>query len=323
MGAFNYNPSAGEAPRKLAIWRNTGLDGLPVVQQAAFKYDAAYAIATPVRLWSGTHWQALATASGTDVYSSTDGKTWTLRTLPYTQLWRGIATNGSTTICTGGTNTTQAGSSVNGTSWSANTLGVNADWGQCAYGAGNFVVVTNGTSTATQYSANGTSGWTAGATPGIVSKITFLNDRFFVGNAGLGSYYSTDGTTWSATTGGLSVVASMAFGGGIYAGIKSGSVNVVYYSTDGIAFTTAVLPVIDTWADIQFDTPSGLFVLVASTATGVVLTSPDCITWTQRKNYDVTTGAAAALQGPTGLAIQQNGGLRFPDRGATEITYLL
>lgn len=303
-----------------SIWRNTDKEGLPVTQQAAFKYDPAFAIATPVRLWSGSLWQALPVASGTDVYSSPDGKVWTLRTLPYSQIWRGIAHNGAGTfIAVGGTNTTQTAISTNGTTWTAGAATTSpADWGQIAYGAGTFVMVTNGTSTSTQYSTNNGTTWNLGSIGATVSKIVFLNDRFIAGSF----RYSTDGINWDGLTG-VGTVTNFSFGNGIYLGATTSSSNTVYYSKNGVNFTAAILPVTDTWSDIGFDAPSGLFVLVASSATGVILTSPDCITWTQRKNYDLTAGAAAAIQGPTGLAVQQGGVLRFPDRNAVEVTYLL
>ena len=315
----NLSDFIGGVWRKLDIWRNANQNGLPMVQQAAFKYDPSYAIGTPVRLWSGSLWQALDAASGTAVYSSTDGKAWTLRTLPFTQLWRGIATDGTNFVAVGGTNTTQAAKSVNGTTWTASTMTAPADWGWVAYGAGKFVAMTNGTGSSTNYSSNAGTSWTIGALPSTDGfRIWFLNDRFITQN-----YYSTDGTTWGAHTGSSGALVSMAYGNSRYAGVNTGSTNLVYYSTNGTSFAKAILPVSDTWADIQFDTPTGLFVLVASSATGVVLTSPDCLVWTQRKNYDLTTGASSAIKGPTGLAVQQGGVLRMPDRNAVEVTCLI
>ena len=321
----NLSDFIGGVWRKLDIWRNANQNGLPMVQQAAFKYDPSYTIGTPVRLYNSVLglWQALATGSGTDVFSSPDGKTWTLRTLPTSQVWRGVCSNNAgLQVAFGGSSTTAAAYSVNGTTWLASTLPSPIDGGECAALGALIVGVTNGTASTTFRTTNGTS-WTAGTCGGTVSRIKALNDRLFAGNAGLASFYSTDGIAWNNCTGVSGVLASMAYGGGIYGGVKTGSTNIAYYSTNGIAFSTVLLPVTDTWADIQFDTPSGLFVLTASSATGVILTSPDLITWTQRKNFDLTTGAAAALQGPTGLAVQQGGVLRMPDRAAVEVTALI
>lgn len=314
----------GYAPKKMFIWRATLPNVAPLFQQAAYRYDPAYAIATPVRLWSGSFYQALSAASGTDIFSSPNGKAWTLRTLPYSQLWRGITHNGAGTfICTGGTNTTQYAFSTNGTTWTGSTaITTPADWGQCAFGAGLFVVVTNGTSSATQYSSNATS-WTAGAAPGTVSRIKFLNDRFFAGNGHLGSFYSTNGTTWSSVTGAGTAINSMTYGNAIWAGVSSTATNWVYVSTNGTSFAPNLLPVTATWAEIGFDATNNLFVLVAADTSGIVLTSADCITWNQRKNFDTTSGAGVTIFSPDGLVVQQGGLLRLQDFAAVEVSYLI
>lgn len=326
--SFNYS-NDGAQEQLLPIWRNYTQIGLPVTQQPCFKYEVSFfgQIGSPVRLANSVGFFTLNATSSQDLYSSPDGGTWTLRTLPATQIWRGLASNpeGTLYVATGGTNTTQAARSTNGATWSGSTMLSPADWGQVAFGAGLFVAITNGTSDVTHRTSNGTS-WTAGTTVGVVSRILFINDRFMVGNASILLGYSTDGINWSSYSPTAINASSIAYGNGRYVAVDG--TGVIAISTNGVNFTNAaaVLPAtaIMTFSEIGFDAPSGLFVIVNTTVNAdIVYTSPDGINWTRRFNYDFTGTASYMLQGKDGLYVYQASRLRRPNRGAMEVTYLL
>lgn len=325
-GAFKSQKPGVEV---LPIWRNTRRNGLPVGglsgQQAALKFDDAYAIASPVKLWTGSLFSALNPSNTNQHPTSPDGKTWTNRTFPYTQVWRGIANNGAgRSIAIGGTNTTLAGVSTDGgITWGPFAMASSADWGQIATLGSLWLAVVNAASFGTNYSTNGGVSFNTGTAPTTINAVVAAGNRFFVGSGGVGSHYSLDAQNYTVVTGLSSVtMVGIAFGNGLYGGPLTGATNKFAYSRDGAAFKTSILPVTDTWNAPYFDPYSGLFVLTPSTATGVILTSPDCEKWTQRKNLDLAASPSAPIAGPLGFVVQQSSFLRLQDKDAVESTYI-
>jgi hypothetical protein len=97
-------------------------------------------------------WYALAFGNGTFVAvsygnaiaaTSTDGITWTQRTLPANTTWSNIAYGGGTFVAVA-YNTAIAATSADGITWTQRTLPMSAGWYGIAYGNGVFVAVANG-----------------------------------------------------------------------------------------------------------------------------------------------------------------------------------
>ncbi len=190
---------------------------------------------------------AVSTTSSTAAASSTDGITFTARTLPSSANWLSVAydsVNGNFAAVSGGTSTAAA-YSTDGTSWSSATLPSSGDWRCVAAG--------NGTLVALRYNS------TEGA-------------------------YSTDGgVTWDAcdtlpVTGNWT---SIAYGNGVFVAVSTGG-TVALTSTDGISWTQRVLPVSGNWSSITYSTSLKLFGAITNATTNGLATSPDGILWTGR-----------------------------------------
>ena len=68
----------------------------------------------------GSNFVATTSGTGTAAYSSPDGSTWTLRTLPTSQSWSEVASNGSIAVAIGGSSNSFA-STTDGITWTART----------------------------------------------------------------------------------------------------------------------------------------------------------------------------------------------------------
>jgi hypothetical protein len=135
--------------------------------------------------------------------SSTDGISWTLRTLPGVRSWGGLAYgNGAYVVTTIGS--TLGAISTNGTTWANTTLPANARW-RLTYGRGYFLATSESTTNAAT-SEDGIT-WTS-RTAGNLYAATTSGAGVYVGigtygytaptNVSIGT--STDGITWTART---------------------------------------------------------------------------------------------------------------------------
>ncbi len=199
----------------------------------------------------GRFFIAVGTTSSAVAATSTDGITWTQRTLPVAQNWQTCAGNGAGVVVALGvvtgqeTGTVGARSVDNGATWTQITV-PNAGWNNIIYANGVWVA---------------TSGYNAGA-----STIAAT---------------SPDGITWTQRTLPNSVVwEGLAYGNGVFVVVSStaGTSTIAATSPDGITWTARILPVGSAWRGVTFG--NGIFLTVANTT--VAATSTDGITWTQR-----------------------------------------
>ena len=85
----------------------------------------------------------------TTFYTSPDLVTWTSRTVPTTELWRGVAYGATGGFVAIARYTTTIATSPDGITWTSRTLPASVDWHGQAYGADRFVSVSqSGSSTA-------------------------------------------------------------------------------------------------------------------------------------------------------------------------------
>ena len=203
------------------------------------------------------------TSSGRYSAYSTDGITWTLKTL-------NSSANIPESVCYGNDKFVVVGNgyigySTDGISWtSTNTI---RKWKSVCYGNDKFVAVAN----STNYFAYSTDGitWTEGtisSTSRSWRSICYGNGKF-VAVASSTNYfaYSTDGITWTEST--ISDTsrswASVCYGNGKFVAVATNS-NYFAYSTDGITWTEGTIS--DTsrsWTSVCYGNPNNKDIYIA------------------------------------------------------------
>jgi hypothetical protein len=149
--------------------------------------------------WSVTYgngkFVAVPAGSNAAAYSE-NGITWTLSTLPYTEIWFALSFgNGKFVSVASGTSL--AAYSTDGITWTASSMPSSREWWALTYGDGKFVAVGVGIN-ATAYSTDGIN-WTQSTMPSNSAwlSITFGNGKFVSVASGTNKVaYSTDGITW-------------------------------------------------------------------------------------------------------------------------------
>jgi uncharacterized delta-60 repeat protein len=169
--------------------------------------------------------------------------------------------------------------STDGITWTSQRIPSSTTVGPVAFGADTFVALTVYGGVLT--SGDGTA-WTAretGLTDGrLLTQIAFANGRFVaVGTEGT-VVSSTDGIAWTQTpVGTLDALNGVAYGSGRWIVVSSSGQ--VYSSLDGVVWaTSAMLP--EGTASLTFG--AGLFAGNSAATPGVIYTSPEGATWTQR-----------------------------------------
>lgn len=176
----------------------------------------------------GSNFVATTSGTGTAAYSSPDGSTWTLRTLPTSQSWSEVASNGSIAVAIGGSSNSFA-STTDGITWTARTGPSGVVASSCNMHVANGRIFL-------QYS--GRLWWTtdaitwtevacpAGMTP---SAIGYINGVYLALSLSAGIFTSTDLNTWAQRDGPLPTGANQgAFGGTTYVSPGSATFSNVY-----------------------------------------------------------------------------------------------
>jgi hypothetical protein len=219
--------------------------------------------------------------------TSPDGVTWTLRTLPGIVAWTSVAYGAGTFVAVAQNAT--AASSLDGVTWTVRTLPA-LQWSSVVYGAGLFVAV-NSITTAASTSPDGIT-WTPRTTTVTgASSVAFGAGLFVVVNlSGTAASTSPDGVTWTSRTLPASATwTSVTYSGNAFVAVASGG-TAAATSTDGINWgTVKALPVTATWSGVAYG--AGVFAAVASSSS-IAASSPDGSTWTQRV---LTTTSASAI----------------------------
>jgi hypothetical protein len=142
--------------------------------------------------------------SSSNVSTSPDGQTWTLRAMPSSQTWD-IATDGTNSIAMA-RGATAVSKSTNGTTWSAATAlaGTASSTALPAENGGVFIIPASAASTAYTSNNHGTS-WVTATLPASIGGnggIFKVNGRFWYWSSGTTAYHSVTGATgtWTSTT---------------------------------------------------------------------------------------------------------------------------
>ncbi len=243
---------------------------------------------------NGSRYVAL-NAGTNQVATSTDGRAWTLGTLPVSANWSAITWNGSV-FCAIASGSSAVITSPDGLTWALGALPSVATWTAIAWNGTVFAAVASGGTTAA-YSSNGLA-WSSATLPssGAWSGIAAVGSTFCaIASGGTAAATSTTGATWAVST--LPATANwsaIASNGTTLLAVASGG-TAAATSTNGTAWTQRTLPASSTWSDVAWN--GSVFCAVA-TGTSIAATSPDGVTWTQ-----ITTPSPAnwsSLAGATG-----------------------
>ncbi len=202
-------------------------------------------------VYNGSNLYVAALYNDRDIYTSTDGVTWTaqntngVNNLPAARNWVDSAYGNGKFVIVANTGTNPVAYSADGTTWSQGTL-ANQPWSSIAQGtiSGTHYFVTVSTTQQAAYSTDGVT-WTAGNTlpsSDAWSSVAYGNGRFVTvaGDATTTTTkaaYSTNGTSWTAATmpGAAARWVSVTYGGGAFTAFAYNS-NRTAYSTDGVTW---------------------------------------------------------------------------------------
>jgi hypothetical protein len=252
-------------------------------------------------------------SSSTTIATSSDGITWTIRTLPVSANWNEITVNRATGVfvAVSTTNSSVAVYSPDGITWTQQTLPVNANWQAVTVNptTGIFVALASGTTIAasspdgitwTQRTLPVSGNWSSVAVnskTGIFAAISY-NSVLPV------AVWSADGINWTQTS--LPVKAqwfsiTVNPNTGIFVAIVFNS-SIAATSPDGINWTQRTLPVSALWYQVEVNPNTGIFVAIASAST-IAISSTDGINWTQRTLPVSTNWWALAISPTTGVFV--------------------
>ena len=241
---------------------------------------------------------------GDKVWTSTDGLTWTSRTMPANGYGFNFVTNGTTVVGTtqsNGSNTVHNivfYSADNGITWSLKAFATSTTgWAPLAYGNGRYVALPAGTGTGsvasnvTSYSTDGGLTWTGATTSATINWNFLVYGNKFVGlaNNNATSTTSTDGITWaSVTMPSASAWSSLIWTGTMYI-VNIANSATYYTSTDAVTWTTRTLPSASNWAGMVW---TGTQVILTILNSKSFYTSTDGINW---NSNGITTGNYAPI----------------------------
>ena len=252
------------------------------------------------------------TGNGNIAATSTDGTTWTQRTLPSNQEWESVAYGGGTFVAV--TAGAVAATSSDGITWTQRTLPTGVRYSSVTYGNGTFVAVSSGAfssgANVAATSADGSS-WTQQTLPASArwSSVTYGNGKFVAVSSSSSDIAATspDGVTWTQRTLPNSRDwQSVAYGNGVFVAINS-SGSFAATSADGINWTEAAMPFAG-WSHVSFGDDA--FFAVARTGAGAANTvakSTDGIVWVQRSLPASARWCGVAYGGGVFVAIAGNG----------------
>jgi hypothetical protein len=239
----------------------------------------------------------LTVAYGTNLSAtSSDGVTWTSRTMPSTRDWYALFYANGRFVIAGNSSTTGA-YSTDGISWTTTTLPNSSSWVQTGFGNSRWVIQGQNQPSSFAVSTDNGATWSAAtAGSGIATSSSVFGNGVFVSaetqaNAGTNAWYSSNGTSWSN---GGSLGATTGWGRGYYNASGGGflitantSTNYVSQSTTGTgSWTLRTLPATANWGG-ALAYGNGVWSYLTNTAAA---SSTDGITWTSR-----TTPAAVGF----------------------------
>ena len=262
--------------------------------------------------------------SGTNrVMTSTDGITWTPRSVPASS-WASVTYGNGVFVAVAGFGTDRIMTSPDGVTWTPRGSSTDS-WAGITFGNNTFVAVasmgTNRVMTSTDgitwtnrsVPTGGIQGWSAvtwGNNKFVAISFTGFNDRVMT---------SPDGVTWTYAqaihNGNWS---SIAYGNNLFVATASNSgmsSDYVMTSSDGITWTPRTAAAAVSWASVVYG--GGKFVAVASSGSNRVMTSTDGITWTGHTAADASGWSSVTYGNGLYVAVASNGsGSRVMTSGA-------
>jgi len=244
-----YTPSVLSSANNGATWSASSLNdqAYSSVVYGADKYLAVPRLTT--------------SASPTNVAkTSTDGSSWTSRTLPYSAQWWGGAYGNGRFCLVGsygaGGSTKVTAASTDGITWTGSTYTATSVLVRIAYGAGKFVAL-NGTKFAT--STDGLS-WSFGSLPISASQIIYANGLFIAVSSGTADVAtSSDGLSWTASSLPSSQTwQSLAYGGGRFVAASQSAAASAYMAPSGASATFSVSATVSGGAAVSYQWQSSV-----------------------------------------------------------------
>jgi hypothetical protein len=233
---------------------------------------------------------------------------WNLRTTNSTQIWNGIAWNGTVfaAVAESGTGN-RVMTSPDGITWTSRTSASDSNWTAIAWNGTVFAAV--GESGAVMTSPDGIT-WTSRTAPNINNyQAIAWNGTVFaaVSSSGTGNRVmtSSDGTTWTSRTSAAdNAWRAIAWNGTVFAAVSdTGTGNRGMTSPDGITWTSRNAGDAGAWYAIAWS--GTLFAAVSGG--GEIATSPDGTTWTARTSPTANSWEGIAWNGTVFAAVSQSG----------------
>ena len=243
----------------------------------------------------------------TTAATSTDGITWTTRTLPSASSWQSVA-YGNGVYCMVAYATASAARSTDGITWTATTMPSNVAWYAIAYGNGIFLAASNNSTTGA-YSTDGIT-WTTTTVPTSTSnyRMVYGNGIFVLTQqTNATASYTTDGITWTTTN----IINSsnnnyLTYGNNLFITTPAGVGPAV--SADGANWYPGAMantsPTVSNWAVSAFG--NGTFIAANSNGT-YAASSTDGLIWTIRSLPSGGTAYQNAAYGNGRFVINQYG----------------
>ena len=231
---------------------------------------------------NGTH---IVVGNAGAVYTSTNAKTWTIRTSGTTSTINAVTYGNS--LFAYGTANGGISTSTDGASWTARTSGTTSTILSLTYGNSRFVY--GGFGGVLRTSTDGIS-WNAvtSGTTSTIYSLTYGNGLFVYGGDGGVLASSTDALTWTARTSGTTLrIAALQYGNGVY---LFGANTLLRTSTNAIDWATRNTGVVYDHRIQKISYGDGKYLFVANT-TSAMSTSTDAITWYPFNTGNLTTAS--------------------------------
>jgi outer membrane protein OmpA-like peptidoglycan-associated protein len=317
------------------IFRNLGL-ALALVSSVAIMSQQVRADGTTWTARSAAEanqWSSVTFGNGTfvavsnygtnRVMTSTDGITWTPRSVPASS-WASVTYGNGVFVAVAGFGTDRIMTSPDGVTWTPRGSSTDS-WAGITFGNNTFVAVasmgTNRVMTSTDgitwtnrsVPTGGIQGWSAvtwGNNKFVAISFTGFNDRVMT---------SPDGVTWTNAqaihNGNWS---SIAYGNNLFVATASNSGSSSDYlmtSSDGTTWTPRTAAAGNGWASVVYG--GGKFVAVANSGSNRVMTSTDGITWAGHSAADASGWSSVTYGNGLYVAVASNGsGSRVMTSGA-------
>jgi len=246
--------------------------------------------------------------------TSTDGITWTARSVP-ASTWTSVTYGNGLFVAVAGFGTDRIMTSPDGVTWTPRGSSTDS-WSGITYGNSVFVAVGMGATNRVMTSTDGIT-WTNRSIPTSSSgaqwkSVTWGNNKFVaISDTGFNDRVMTspDGVTWTYAqaihNGNWS---SIAYGNNLFVATASNpgmSSDYVMTSSDGTTWTPRTAAAAVSWTSVVYG--GGKFVAVASSGSNRVMTSTDGITWSAHAAADASGWSSVTYGNGVYVAIATNG----------------